>query len=781
MGGGGPHEVFKALGPADWAKDITPDGSPDGLRDFMLSTFSEAQCIIDSIPVATGITATSTAAGRPRASTDSSVAPGYSSALPGRAPQTDDRAKALRKDWKEVKVNPSENPLGIHVYKMSGKDGKGAWFARRSLHEGLSFERWKLGMEREFAETMKVKKDPGSGNIRGIGAERCVENTIVDGCGKAKVYQLSAQFPGPTTPRDFVTLMLTSDSALETPVQDGQKQARHFIVVSKPCVHPECPQRSGYIRGYYESVEFIREIKVNRPLRRTQSSTDTRPKSGEPNLAAEAAKAALEGSAAKEGESGRPRGKTIAFAGADGSEHPEKDAMQEDDDSNTMIEWLMVTRSDPGGSVPRFMVEKGTPGGIAGDANKFLKWVSSKNLQDFDEADEMDSKLKGEAQDAEETAVMHQKSSADPTANVLDKPTVQPKPRLSQTPAPRSTRMPNKNNNNYNGYTDGGEEDPSPQGFYGVIANALGMVASHLPNPFGTSAKGGDTDASSSIASSDISDDTASSIHSFHSLESGDEGLGSSSRARDDSGGTGTGSAAVSVRSMESSSATAAAAGAGSLAGGADMTRAKRSATQHEKELRKLEQRKKKMDERHARDLAKRADDSTKDDSAVLKLKEKHERDRQRQEEKYQRELRKLEQRRENEERKAERRKAKQLEKQEKSDLGMELERLRAERDVALKQIEMLKEQVGELQGQNTLLVARLGREGITIAGGADGVFSDLSNGRRPVGGSARGPSRSIGSASSTSIKAASVKSAKPLDPGVQVDGPACVREPVKG
>ncbi len=43
----------------------------------------------------------------------------------------------------------------------------------------------------------------------------------------------------------------------------------------------------------------------------------------------------------------------------------------------------MVTRSDPGGSVPRFMVEKGTPGGIVNDAGRFFNWVSSKKHEDF--------------------------------------------------------------------------------------------------------------------------------------------------------------------------------------------------------------------------------------------------------------------------------------------------------------------------------------------------------------------------------------------------------------
>jgi len=771
MGGSSPHEVFKALGPADWNNDIALDSGQDTLRDFMYSTFNEAQCIIDSIPVATDVTATLAATGRPRAATDSSVFPGPA-ALPDRTSTSDRRAKALRKDWKEVKVGPSENPLGVNVYKMSGKDGKGAWFARRSLHEGLSFERWKLGMEREFAETMKGKKDPGSGNIRGIGAEKCVENTIVDGCGKAKVYQLSAQFPGPTTPRDFITLMLTTDSAVDVPNQEWQAQARYFMVVSKPCVHPECPQRSGFIRGYYESVEFIREIKVNKPLRRTQSSIGTRPGSGQPDLAASAAKAALEASAARENEaeSNRPQAKNIALAGPDGANDHVK--VEADDDSETMIEWLMVTRSDPGGSVPRFLIEKGTPGGIAGDANKFLKWVSSKNLQDFDETDEVDSKLKSEAQDAEQTAVAQRLPSADPTSNVLDEPTIQPKPRVSQAPGSKVANKPQNSARRVIEEED--EEESAPPGFYGVIANALGTVASHLPNPFGASTKGGDTDVSSTIESSDVSDDSASSIHSFHSVESVKDDP-TASQARDDSGNAEynnsslaratTGSESISINSKDGVA----------VAGGdtASTRRRGRSATQHEKELRKLEERKRKMDEKHARDLAKRADNSTKDETAVIKLKEKHERDRQRQEEKYQREMRKLEQRRENEERKSKRRREKQLEKQEKSDLGMEMERLRAERDVALKQIEMLKEQVGELQGQNTLLVARLGREGITISGGVDSVFSDLSNRRKPA-------SVSVSRSASGSLGSTSVNERKQVDGGLQVDGPACIREPAK-
>lgn len=41
------------------------------------------------------------------------------------------------------------------------------------------------------------------------------------------------------------------------------------------------------------------------------------------------------------------------------------------------VEWIMITRSDPGGSVPRWMVERGTPGGIVKDAEKFLDWAAN--------------------------------------------------------------------------------------------------------------------------------------------------------------------------------------------------------------------------------------------------------------------------------------------------------------------------------------------------------------------------------------------------------------------
>lgn len=74
--------------------------------------------------------------------------------------------------------------MGMAVFKLPSKDGKGAWFARRSVHEGLGFNRWKTSLEREFPESLKVQGGPGEGNIRGIGGERRVENINVEDVGK---------------------------------------------------------------------------------------------------------------------------------------------------------------------------------------------------------------------------------------------------------------------------------------------------------------------------------------------------------------------------------------------------------------------------------------------------------------------------------------------------------------------------------------------------------------------------------------------------------------------
>ncbi|KAI1335480.1 hypothetical protein F5Y15DRAFT_397464 [Xylariaceae sp. FL0016] len=662
----GAHAAFKCLGPVIWESIAKQDH-----KAFLADTFCDAQCIIDSIPA------------RPRSATDSDL-----SVFPDHAPKNTDHTRQLRKEWKEVKLNPRDNPLGLNVYKLGAKDGKGAWFARGSVHEGITFEKWRLGMEREFAESMKVQGKPGDGSIRGIGADKRVVHETVEGCGKMEIYQLSAQFPGPTAPRDFVTLCLGSDSAPVAPTQYSRDGSRSFMFVSKPCVHPECPQRQGIIRGQYESVEFIREIKIGRPPRKARSSTDLFS-----DDAAAAAKHVVEelgkeavmrlahqaAAAPSRGEDqGRPRGRTISHGGVE-------DNQLKDDDCKTMIEWLMVTRSDPGGNVPRFLIERGTPAGIAGDASKFLNWISSKSLDDFANDDHVDTKLKEDASYAEEKAHEKNLPTAEPTTNLINDTTTRHGSATIQ---------------------DFDDETPGPSGFYGMIAGALGIVASaaasRIPNPFG-STQGGDTD---SDMSSEPSDDS-SSIHSFHSFEAAqDDGSSSKSPELENTrtSAPNGGDAAESTHSTESG------------------TLSTRASTQHEKALRKLEERHRKADEKlqraQERARTKKDNEAQRDEVAAKRLKEKHERDMAKQEERYQQQLRKLEAKQANEQKRAEERKRKQMEREEKASLAMEIEKVRAERDLAMKQLEILRETVGDLQAQNTKLVAQLGREGIPVDAG---------------------------------------------------------------
>lgn len=176
---GNHHEPFRALAPVDWA-----DVPHDDLTPFLHDVFAEAYTVIDSIPSAASTAApVAPSKGRARAKTDSAVTNGL---IPGRAqdPAALEMARQLQQEWKEVKVNP--NPLGVKVYKMGAKDGRGAWFARRSVHEGLSFEQWEAGLDREFIETMEVQGGPGSGSIRGIGADKRVEDHNVPGAGHAQ-------------------------------------------------------------------------------------------------------------------------------------------------------------------------------------------------------------------------------------------------------------------------------------------------------------------------------------------------------------------------------------------------------------------------------------------------------------------------------------------------------------------------------------------------------------------------------------------------------------------
>jgi hypothetical protein len=174
------HEALKALGPVDFSEIPIHD-----LKLFLADAFSNGQLIVDSVPIPAP-SDDSAALGRSRANTTSSIASSASeiSLSSARSSLPPPDVEALQKEWKPVKVNPKENPLGMNVYKLGAKDGKGAWFARKSVHEGLGFTKWKKALEREFPETMKVQGGPGEGNIRGIGGEQRLEFKNIEGVGK---------------------------------------------------------------------------------------------------------------------------------------------------------------------------------------------------------------------------------------------------------------------------------------------------------------------------------------------------------------------------------------------------------------------------------------------------------------------------------------------------------------------------------------------------------------------------------------------------------------------
>ncbi|QRD89000.1 hypothetical protein F9C07_2060132 [Aspergillus flavus] len=299
------QEALECLAPTTW--DEVPT-DPSSLRTYINDLSTKAHLIVNSVPEPPPATTTTTT---------HQVKPS-----PARLNTTDPTLQSLQQQWsKPIKVSSTrDNPLDLLIHKLPGNDGKGHWFGRRSVHEGLPFSTWQAKLSSEMTETLKANRErmkhgqTPDQSVRGIGAEKQVETIEVkDESGEkvlahVTVFHVSAQFPKPTTPRDFVSLIVS----WEVGVEEG---GRFWMMVSKPVEHADAPPCQGYIRGQYESVEFIREIPVKR------------------------------------GGGGDAQGET------------------------NPVEWIMVTRSDPGGNIPRWMVEKGTPKSICSDAVKFLDWA----------------------------------------------------------------------------------------------------------------------------------------------------------------------------------------------------------------------------------------------------------------------------------------------------------------------------------------------------------------------------------------------------------------------
>ena len=491
-------------------------------------------------------------------------------------------------------------------------------------------------------------------------------------------------------------MVITSDQALTDISGDGQDVPRHFMVISRPCSHPDAAPRDGYIRGNYESVEFIREIPMNRGPKKSASTTNLltqgtygRNRSGSSlgreailrsakknhsapmseNIPTTLEKASASENDLSKGET-RARGKTISFDKSRGSEAKgeEMDVPREDDESESNpVEWIMITRSDPGGSVPRFMVERGTPSGIVADASKFLNWACAKDIEDFDGDDEVP---KDEDQDESVQKREH-----------------------------KHHHNHEKDLHNYqtNGHLAGIEEISTPtdeqpatngSGLYemvaGVAGAAGGYIAAHAPAMISNHLPGHQTE----IINETTRRGSTSSISSESSGGSFASALENSSEFNDTS----------SIQTAESAAAS-------------------KATTAQDKELQKLEGRKRKLDEKlskeREKEMNKKSEDSAKEEEAIRKAEEKHQQEVKKQEEKYKKEVEKLERKKEKEERKAEERRRKNAEKDEKVRLTRELEEAKAENSVLKKEKEILRRQVGDLQAENTALAARVGKLGI--------------------------------------------------------------------
>jgi hypothetical protein len=167
------HSALEVLQPRDWNDIPASDLDP-----FLSEVFAQSELIVNSVPPPPGgcdyLSSSRTLNTVNGASKAAEVI--HSDARPQPPPEG---IVKLQKSWgKPLKINAKDNPLGITMYKMAGHDRHGAWFARRSVHEGLGFTKWKKAMQREFPESLSVQGGPGEGSVRGIGADRRLEHEV---------------------------------------------------------------------------------------------------------------------------------------------------------------------------------------------------------------------------------------------------------------------------------------------------------------------------------------------------------------------------------------------------------------------------------------------------------------------------------------------------------------------------------------------------------------------------------------------------------------------------
>lgn len=654
------HDALKYLGPVEWN-----EVPKDNLNQYLSDCFTAGELICNSVPPNANGTPFSDA--KPHHSTPNS-AKSHEDMHPSaaRSHPPDEQHASLQKNWgKPMKFKASDNPLQVSVYKMAGHDRHGAWFARRSVHEGLGFDKFKRAMMREFAESMTVSGGPGAGAVRGLAADRRLERIDVDGVGRLEVYQLSAQFPGPVTPRDFMAMLLESDDVLSessaAELESGQKHIpRHFMVVSKPVEHPDAPIRSGYVRGHYESVEMIREIPLS-----TSKTKST------PNLLS---------NSNNESQTTRDRGHTVGFAesrgeDAKGEQLDKPHADSENDPELNPVEWTMITRSDPGGGIPRFLVERGTPETMISDVHKFFNWACSK---DHIPHPDDDLNKQQETSEHEAEAQKRSESVASATLNGGEQASTDRKESIQRasTEPVSSDQAQNSGGllSNIGRAIGAGVETYAP-------ASVSGMLHQRMQS----------TDQDSSDDSSDTS-----SIDSFLSAEE----INRVTTAPEEPGQPVNDS--VDALSLASNIS--------------DSSRDRRGLNNHDKEVQKLVKKREKLNEQLAKkrmaEESKLKQSQEKEESEQAKAKEEMEKKMKKTEEKHRKEMEKLEQKQMKEAKRAEEKRKKKDDANKMSMVTRERDEFRNQSDLFRRENTLLREQIAELQQQNTIMAQKLGKVG---------------------------------------------------------------------
>lgn len=678
------HDALKSLSPTTWDEVPAEDSA---LATYTSNIFSDAELICNSIPPP--LSGTPFQDAKPQYSTPNE-ATGWKDMLPSsaRAHPAHDEHESLQKNWgKAMKFSQKENPLGIAVYKMAGHDRHGAWFARRSVHEGMGFNRFKEAMLREFPESLKVQGGPGEGNVRGIGGDQRLERKDVDGVGRLEVYQLSAQFPGPTTPREFIELLLTTDHGMSdksaAQLEDGRKHIpRSFMIVSKPVTHPEAPGRQGYIRGQYESVELIREIPIT-PAK-SKSTSD------------------LLDSHNETARAGRDRASTLAFTESRGPDakgeqrdlHRASSKVPEDPELNP-VEWMMLTRSDPGGGIPRFMVDRGTPSAMISDLHKWLDWAATLDTK----PEEIDDVAQP---DAHANGIEEQKAL--PPINTKIEPPIEPIKKSATMPLPN-------------------EVPPQPAGVIAHLTQALEagidqyaptMVSSYLHGqPEDSTQADKRYDSSSSSETDSISDASFMSAEEMRRQSVGIPTDPSDSQLN-----------LTSTPSIEN-------------------LKQRKDLNDQEKKVLKLAERKDRLDRKLAQ---KRVDEESRlarakvqDGNDDAKAQERYARELAKTEAKHKRDMEKLSAKQDKTALKAEEKRRKRDDRDNLSRVARERDEFREQVGLLRREMEILLEQMGDVQRENTILAARVGK-----LGGPEMLKSvrDEARSRAGSGASAGGRSR---------------------------------------